>query len=95
MSGHPGYKLLVAELLRLHVEKSGGYGNGADPFANYTAVASAKGQPRFIYPLDRTCEKTTRCYSLIEQGRFDELEEEFLDMASLMLCAAAMLREDR
>jgi hypothetical protein len=92
--GHPGYLLLLDEIRDLHKVKSGGYGTGADPFANYTAVAQAKGQPRHVYPIDRALEKITRCYSLIEQGRHDELGEEFLDIASTFLCAETMRRED-
>ena len=93
--GHPEYKKLLDERLQLHIEKSGGYGTGEDPFANFTAVAKVKGQPRFVYPVDRCLEKITRIYSLIAQDRWDELEEEFKDGASLFDCAAAMLREDR
>ena len=93
-AGHPGYKKLLAERLDLHVEKSRGYGTGSDPFANFTAVARAKGQPRYLYPVDRVQEKLTRIYSLHAQGRVGELEEEFKDCASLLDCATAMLRED-
>lgn len=92
--GHPGYRRLLAERLDLHIEKSSGYGTGHDPFANFTAVAQVKGQPRFVYPVDRCLEKITRIYSLLNQGRFAELGEEFADCASLMDCAHAMLRED-
>ena len=92
--GHPEYLKLADELKRLHLLKSGGYGTGKDPFANYTAVAVARNQPRFVYVVDRAQEKLTRVYSLIAQERFDELEEEFLDIASSFLCAAAMHRED-
>lgn len=92
--GHPGYLALLDELRSLHKVKSGGYGTGSDPFANYTAVAHAKGQPRFVYPIDRALEKITRCYSLIEQGRYDELGEEFRDIASMFVCAEAMRLED-
>jgi hypothetical protein len=92
--GHPGYLALLDELRALHQVKSGGYGTGTDKFANYTAVAAAKGQPRFVYPIDRALEKITRCYSLLEQGRVGELGEEFLDIASTFLCAEAMRRAD-
>ena len=94
MSGHPIYLSLLDELRELHLLKSGGYGTGADPLENFTAIARAKRQPRFVYPLDRDYEKSIRCYSLLEQGRVDELGEEFLDKASLLLCAEAMRRED-
>ena len=92
--GHPIYRQVIAERLALHIEKSSGYGTGDDPFANFTAVARVKGQARFIYPIDRCQEKLTRIYSLIDQGRYGELEEEFKDCASLFDCATAMLRED-
>lgn len=95
MSGHPGYTEILHELASLHILKSGGYGTTDDPFENFSAIARAKGQPRFVYPLDRDYEKSTRCYSLLKQGRVEDLEEEFLDKASLMICSAAMLREDQ
>jgi hypothetical protein len=94
VQGDPTYLGLLDELRELHLEKSAGYGTGDDPFANFTAVAGAKNQPRWEYAVDRDQEKTTRLYSLMAQGRVDDLEQEFLDKAGLMLCAAAMLRED-
>ena len=93
--GHPGYLRLLKERVELHILKSGGYGTAEDPFANFTAVARAKGQPRYVYPVDRVQEKLARVYSLIAQERHDELEQEFNDMASLLDCATTMLREDR
>lgn len=94
MTGHPGYLALLTELESLHLTKSGGYGNPADPFANFTAVAHVTGQPAYVYPIHRAVEKLTRCVSLLAQGRDGELGEEFLDVAGLMLCAEA-LRRDR
>lgn len=93
-NGHPGYMALLEELRALHKTKSGGYGTSTDPFANFSQVAVASGQPRYLYPVLRSIEKLTRVLSLHEQGRTGELEEELLDVASLNLCAAAMLRED-
>jgi hypothetical protein len=92
--GHPEYLRLIESLRELHFVKSGGYGTGDDVFANFTAVASLKGQPRYLYAVDRSIEKLTRVLSLHAQGRTSELEEEFLDVAGLNLCAAAMLRDD-
>jgi hypothetical protein len=92
--GHPEYLKLVESLRELHFLKSGGYGTGADVFANFTAVAGATGQARYVYAVHRSIEKLTRVLSLHAQGRTSELEEEFLDVAGLMLCAAAMLRDD-
>lgn len=92
--GHPGYLELLDELALLHVNKSGGYGTSGDPFANFTLVAEATDQARYVYPIHRSLEKIARCLSLIAQGRDRELEEEFKDIASMMLCAAAMLRDD-
>lgn len=92
--GHPEYFNLLDELRSLHVAKSGGYGTSHDPMGNFTAVAALTGQPRYLYPVHRSIEKLTRVLSLHGQGRSAELEEEFLDVASLLLCAAAMLRQD-
>jgi hypothetical protein len=94
LGGHPGYTALLGELHVLHKLKSGGYGTGDDPFANFTAVAARRDQPRFLYALDRLVEKVARCDSLIAQERYDELGEEFKDIASLALCAESMRRED-
>lgn len=92
--GHPGYLQLLDELRQLHLVKSAGYGTTVDPFANFTMLARARGQARFMYPLERDYEKSVRCFNLVTQHRIDDLETEFLDKASLMLCATAMLRED-
>ena len=92
--GDPTYLDLLAEMRTLHLEKSGGYGTGADPFANFTAVAAVSGRHRFEYPIDRMVEKLTRAKSLIAQGRLAEVGEEFKDVAGLALCAEAMRRGD-
>lgn len=94
LNGHPEYRNILFELRDLHTLKSGGYGTGDDPFANFTAVAAVSGEPRYLYPVLRSIEKLTRVMSLHGQDRTGELEEEFLDVASLLVCAAAMLRED-
>ena len=90
--GHPEYLKLLDELRQIHVLKSGGYGTTDDPFANFTSIKELTGQPAFLYPMHRTIEKLTRCISLEAQGRYGELGEEFLDCASLMLCAEALRR---
>ena len=92
--GHPGYLRLLDELRGLHKVKSGGYGTGSDPMANFTAVAAVTGEPRYLYPVLRSIEKLTRVISLHASGRVAELGEEFLDVSSLLLCAEAMRRED-
>lgn len=92
--GHPEFLKQLDEMKDLHLLKSGGYGTGSDPFANFTAVAAVGGRARFEYPLDRIVEKVTRAKSLIQQGRISELGEEFADIAGLAMCAEAMRRED-
>ena len=94
LNGHPDYLDAVAELRNLHLLKSGGYGTPEDRFANFTAVANATGEPRYLYPVLRAVEKLARVMSLHAQGRTGELEEEFMDVASLLICATAVLRED-
>lgn len=94
MQGHPIYLELTNELKELHTTKSSSYGTNRDPFANFTAVGSVSGDVRYNYPIKRCIEKLTRCVSLLDQGRDTELGEEFLDIASLALCAEAMRRED-
>lgn len=92
--GHPYFLEEAAALRELHLLKSGGYGTGADPFANFTAVSAVTGRGRYEYPIERIVEKVTRLRSLIQQGRISELAEEYRDIAGLSLCAVAMLRED-
>lgn len=90
--GHPEYLKLLDELRATHLEKSGGYGTKGDPFANFNAVARHNGRPAFAYAVDRVIEKLERWKSLFAQGRFEELGEEHLDAASLLLCAEALRR---
>jgi len=92
MPADPMYVQLLDELLDLHQDKSQGYGTGADPFANLTAVASLAGEPAWRYPRRRAIEKLARLESLETQSRVDELEEEHLDIASLLLCAEVLRR---
>ena len=92
--GHPEYMRLLDEMRELHKVKSGGYGTGSDPFANFTRIAAVTGRHRFEYPIERMIEKLARAHSLIEQGRTSEVGEEFKDIAGLALCAEAMRRDD-
>lgn len=92
--GDPGWLKANDEIRALHLTKSGGYGTGSDPFANFSSVSAVSGTPRYLYPILRSLEKLSRCMSLHSQGRVEELDEEFLDIASLMLCATAMRRAD-
>ena len=91
--GDPGYHQILQELKILHVAKSGAYGTGQDCYNNFSTVASVRKQPRFLYAMDRVQEKLARVYSLVEQGRLEELE--LLDIAGLVVCAESMLRQDR
>lgn len=92
MPVEPIYVQLLDELLDLHYDKSGGYGTLDDPLANFTSVAASSREPAYRYPRRRVIEKLARLESLDEQGRIDELEQEHLDVASLMLCAEALRR---
>jgi hypothetical protein len=92
MPSDPVYVQLLDELLDLHYTKSAGYGTGSDPLANFTAIAAASGEPAWRYPRRRALEKLARIESLEHQGRILELEEEHLDVASLMLCAEVLRR---
>ena len=94
VEGDPEYLAALDDLRELHLLKSGGYGTGYDRFANFTLVASAIGEPRHRYPRRRMLEKIARLESLDAQGRTDELEEEYLDIAGLAMCCLAVLRKD-
>lgn len=86
----PGWIEAWEALRPIHEEKSSGYGTGDDPLANFTAIAALTGEPAWVYPRRRAVEKLARMESLEAQGRVDELEEEHMDVASLMLCAEAL-----
>jgi hypothetical protein len=90
--GDPTYLGLLEELRQLHFEKSAGYGTAADPLENFNTVAAHSGEPAFVYPVRRAVEKLGRWASLYAQGRLEELGEEHLDVASLLLCAEALRR---
>jgi hypothetical protein len=91
----PTYLALLEEMRELHIEKSSGYGNASDPLANFAAVSALTGDKTYRYPILRSIEKLSRCMSLLEQGRDDELGEEFKDVAGLMLCAEALRRRPK
>lgn len=93
--GDPEFLAYLDELRELHLLKSGGYGTGSDPYSNFTLVSAASGEPRHRYPRRRIVEKLARLESLDAQGRVEELEEEYGDIAGLAICALAMLRKDR
>ena len=93
-NGDPTFLGLLEEMVAFHKHKSGGYGTGADPFANFTAVAHISAEARYFYPMLRMIEKLTRAMSLYDQQRYEELGEEFIDIAGLALCAEAMRRDD-
>lgn len=92
--GDAEHHKILDELHDLHSEKSGGYGTGKDPYANFSAISALTGQSRYVYPIHRAIEKLSRCLSLIDQGRTDELGEEFRDVSSLLVCAESMRRQD-
>jgi hypothetical protein len=92
--GDPHWLSAHAELVAVHTEKSGGYGTGADQLANFTGVSAISGDPAWLYPCRRMVEKLTRVESLAAQNRTDELAEEFMDIASLALCAEALRRRN-
>ena len=95
LKGDPDWLEAHSELVDVHREKSGGYGTGDDALANFTAIAALTGEPAWRYPRRRALEKLARMESLESQGRIDELEEEHMDVASLMLCAEALRRRAR
>lgn len=89
--GDPHYLLLLDELRSLHRVKSQGYGTAADALANFAAVAELTGEPAWRYPRRRAVEKLARLESLETQARLTELRTEYVDVASLCLCGAALL----
>lgn len=94
LPGDPDYLDLLEVLRELHAVKSGGYGTGADPLANFTAISFLSGEPAWRYPRRRALEKLARMEALEAQGLVGQLEEEHLDAASLLLCAEALRRRD-
>ena len=96
--GHPYWLEVHAELLGVHEEKSSTYGDPTDRFANFTAVAEyGMDSRRWVYPCQRALEKLVRAFNIACEGYSDEGErvsEELTDIASLIICAEALRRED-
>lgn len=86
---------ILHEMEDLHIKKSAGYGSNQDPLHNFNAVAKGAGLKNYHYPILRCMEKLTRAANLLEAGRDDELEEEFKDVALLMVLAEAMRRQSK
>jgi hypothetical protein len=93
-NGDPIYLRLARALIPLHLRKSSTYGSPSDPFANFTVLASIKGQPRPVYAIDRAQEKLVRVYQLVELGLWGQVGDELSEIASLCLCAEAMREAD-
>lgn len=91
--GHPAVPEVLAELDRLHIRKSAGYGSGSDPFANYRNAAMDCGMPEWMPALLRVVEKKQRLTNW--QETTVEVEEELLDIALCAVIAVVMLRESR
>lgn len=92
--GDPGWLAAHERLLDVHRQKSRGYGTHTDPLANFTTVGRVTGEPAARYPRRRMLEKLARCESLEAQHRFNEIPEELEDIASLALCALALMRRE-
>lgn len=91
--GHPAVPEVLAELDRLHIRKSAGYGSGADPFANYRDAARDCGMPEWMPALLRVVEKKQRLRNWRETTVV--VEEELLDIALCAVIALVMLRESQ
>jgi hypothetical protein len=91
--GHPGVPEVLAELDRLHVRKSAGYGSGSDPFANYRDAARDCGMPEWMPALLRVVEKKQRLRNWRETTVV--IEEELKDIALCAVIALVMLRESQ
>jgi hypothetical protein len=79
------------DLIALHVEKSSTYGADDDRLANFAAVSEATGAPPERYVIERIVEKATRALNMIDSGLALDVRE-YPDIASLGLCAEALLR---
>jgi hypothetical protein len=84
---------VLAEIDRLHVRKSAGYGSQTDPFANYRETAAETGVPDWIPPFMRVIEKKQRLRNWREASV--SIEEELKDIALCAVIALVMLRESR
>lgn len=83
---------IADETKATHAEKSGAYGSDDDEYLNFSVVAHASGDPRYVYPIQRILEKCVRVLQLARQGRHDELD--LKDIPSLGILAEQMRRED-
>ena len=86
--GDPDFHRALNALRDLHVYKSGSYGTsgpGGDPFRNFTDLAIVTQNEADEYPLRRIIEKAIRQVNLLDQERWDELPEDYLDIAGLAI----------
>ncbi len=90
-SGDEGWLAVHAELVALHLEKSGGYGTPEDALANYVETSQAAGEPDEYTCWLRIHEKCIRALNLIRAGRADECHEG-TDVAALGIAAEALRR---
>ena len=87
--GDPGWLMAHGALLELHRDKSSTYGTGADPLANFTAVAAITGDPPELYVALRMIEKLSRAVNQIRAGSPLDVAE-WPDLAGLALCGEAL-----
>lgn len=92
--GDPDWRDAHKELLDLHVRKSSTYGTGADPLANFSDSAVLLGKEPEYAVLVRILDKVSRAVHMIDAGQADAVKE-YPDIASLALCAEALLRRRR
>ena len=91
MSGDPGWLDVYDELLPLHVDKAGTYGNEADQLANYVETSRAAGMPDEFTCWLRIHEKAVRALNMLRSGQADDCQEG-VDVAALALGAEALRR---
>ena len=83
--GDPDYRAALDTLWQLHRFKSGSYGSDESPFRNFLDLAVVTQDEPDEYPLRRIVEKAIRQVNLLDQERWEEAVEDYLDIAGLSL----------
>lgn len=89
----PDWVAAWQELHGVHHLKSATYGTDEDALQNFVDVARVAGLPVCLYPALRMVEKLSRASHMIGRGD-SRYVEEFMDVASLALCAEALRRRE-
>lgn len=94
--GHPEYPYVLAEMLRIHSEKSNDYGSDSNPFANIELCEQA-GYPAYKGVIVRMGDKYSRLLNVLcdKLLKNESAEDAFLDMATYAVIGFLEYRKNK